>query len=103
MPASPAYIYSAKIVGIGPKGFITARLDLGFGMSIERLLRVNGISEREGASKWMVSYLLDKDVVVRVVKDELGYGAEVFLDLYGQEVNLSDELLRRRLAALFVS
>jgi hypothetical protein len=96
------YAYNAKIVALGPRNFLTAEIDLGFGMKINQSLQINGISEFASANAWMSTNVLGRNVTIKTVKDELGYGVEVYMLHNGKETNLSDELINRKLATLFV-
>ncbi|NOY61786.1 MAG: thermonuclease family protein [Gammaproteobacteria bacterium] len=103
------YTYKAKITSVYDGDTVTANVDLGFktwahGEKI-RLYRINtpevrGVERPQGliSRDWLREKLMDKEVLIRTVRDKKGkygrYLAEIFLD----GVNINEQLVEEGLA-----
>jgi micrococcal nuclease len=107
----PSYVYRAQVVRVIDGDTIVADVDVGFDMAIRkhlRLLRVdtselNSPIEEDREHARMAKVFVEESIPPStkiVVKTEKGdsfgrYLAEVYYrDLFGQELNISDELVR---------
>ncbi|HHJ18432.1 MAG TPA: thermonuclease family protein [Gammaproteobacteria bacterium] len=103
------YTYRARIVSVYDGDTVTADVDLGFNTWVHgeklRLYRINA-PEVRGAERaqglvsrdWLRNQLLDKEVLIRTVKDKKGKFGRYLVEIILDGVNINDRLVEEGMA-----
>ena len=102
------YEYKAKVVKVYDGDTITALIDLGFGVTFKEKIRLYGINTPEIRGKerpdGLISRdrlrerILDKDVIIKTLKDKKGKYGRYIAEIYLEEENINEWLVSEGLA-----
>lgn len=97
------FFYQAEIVSVYDADTVTARVDLGFHVTIEEKLRLyridapemRGRERREGirCRDMLRGWVLGKDVMIQTVKDKKGKYGRYLAELWVGDENLNNKLV----------
>ena len=102
------YEYRAKVIKVYDGDTITVLIDLGFGVTFKEKVRLYGINTPEIRGKerpdGLISRdrlrerILDKDVIIKTLKDKKGKYGRYIAEVYLEEENINNWLVSEGLA-----
>jgi len=102
------YIYNAYIISVYDGDTVTARIDCGFGISFVEKIRLYGLDtpeiRGEERSEGLISRdklrerILEKNVIIRTIKDKKGKYGRYIGEIFIGEENINEWLITEGLA-----
>jgi len=98
------YTYKAKVINVYDGDTITVIVDLGFKIKQEIKVRLAFINtpELKGESRemgliskeFLKNLILNKDIIIKTIQDKKGVYGRYLAEIYLDELNVNNELLR---------